>query len=145
MDSIHIDTGVKRIMINDDPNNVIEFNPADVAFAERFYGLLKDFEAKQAEYQRRAQEANEKNDLDENGIPVNLVENMTLMREACEFMRGKIDYLFGTGTSQKVFGDTLVLDQFAQFFQGMTPFIKSARQDKVDRYQKQPHGKRVMK
>jgi hypothetical protein len=49
MESLHINTGGIRLCINDDPNRVIEFNPQDLSFAERFYSLLSDFEGKEKE------------------------------------------------------------------------------------------------
>jgi hypothetical protein len=144
MDSIRIDTGVKRIAINDDPNRVIEFNPEDVSFAERFYGLIKDFETKQVEYDRRSKAIDENKDVDANGIPANTQDGLALLREVCEFMRAEIDALFGAGASQAAFGDALTLDMFEQFFTGITPFIKSARDEKVRRYLNDQNSGRVM-
>jgi hypothetical protein len=144
MDSIRIETGVKKIQINDGPE-YIEFNPADVSFAERFYQLIRDFEAKQVEYQKRAEAIDANKELDANGIPVNLPDGLAMIRDVCEFMREKIDGLFGKDTSRKAFGDALSLSMFEQFFTGITPFIKTARANKVAKYQKQPHSKRVMK
>lgn len=143
MDSIRIETGVKRILINDGPE-FLEFNPADLAFAERFYSLIGEFENKMAEYQKRSEVIDANKEVDAHDIPVNLGDRLTLMRDACEFIRERIDHLFGADTSQKVFGDALGLDMFTQFFQGITPFIQSARADKVVKYQKVPHKKRVM-
>ena len=145
MESLRIDTGVKRVMINDDPNRVIVFNPSDVAFAERFYRLIGEFQDKQAEYQRRAEELEQNAVVNENGIPSNLAESLALLREACEFLRAKIDDLFGAGTSDKVFGDALSLDAFEQFFEGITPFVQTARSDKMTRYVSKKVSGRVMK
>jgi hypothetical protein len=144
MDSIRIDTGLKRIAINDDPLRVIEFNPEDTAFAERFYQLLGKFEAKLKDYQARA-ETLDTQDVDEHGIPKNMSEHLALQREACEFMRGQIDALFGPETSAKAFGDTLNLFAFAQFFEGITPFIQATRTDKMAKYLTGQMSGRVMK
>jgi hypothetical protein len=145
MDSITISTGVKRVCINDDPDNFIEFNPNDVSFAEKFYSLISEFEAKLVEYQARSDEIDSNKELDANGIPVNFEARIALMRDVCEFVREKIDGLFGKGTSQKVFGNALTLDMFTQFFEGITPFIQQARAEKVAKYQKRPQRKQVMK
>jgi hypothetical protein len=145
MDSIRIETGVKRIAINDDPTRVIEFNPSDVLFAERFYALMQEFEAKQVEYERRSQELDaRKDEKDDHGLPANLGDGLAFLREVCEFMRAKIDGLFGAGTSQKAFGDALELEVFEQFFSGITPFIQRARDEKVRRYLNQQNAGRVM-
>jgi hypothetical protein len=143
MDSIRIDTGVKKILINDGPE-YIEFNPSDVSFAERFENLISEFETKLIEYQARSDEIEANQELDDHGIPVNLDARLKLMRDVCEFIRERIDHIFGAGTSQKVFGSALSLDMFTQFFEGITPFIKRDRLAKVAKYQKQPR-KQVMK
>ena len=142
MESIRINSGV-RIAINNDPDRVIEFNPSDVAFAERFYQLLRDFEVKQVEYQERGAKLNLGAELDEYGLPKKLDEALSLLREVCEFMRERIDHLFGAGTSEKAFGDSLDLDLFDQFFEGIMPFIKTERTEKIKKYTRK-HGK-VMK
>lgn len=145
MDSLRIDAGKKRIAINDDPGRVIEFDPTDVLFAERFYGLIQEFETKQVEYERRAAELDADQSLDQNGLPVNLSGRLAFMREVCEFMRSKIDGLFGPGTSQKVFGEALSLEMIEQFFTGITPFIQRARSDRVAKYTSAGKGKKVMR
>ena len=133
MDSIRIDTGEKRIAINDDPERVIVFNPGDIGFAERFYQLLQDFEAKQVEYQARAEDLDNQA-LDERGIPSRIGESLALLREVCEFLKERIDHLFGAGTSAKVFGEAMTLDMFEQFFTGIVPFVQTARSGKVTKY-----------
>jgi hypothetical protein len=144
MKSIQIDTGIKRVMINDDPTRVIEFNPEDVTFAEKFYSLIHAFEAKQVEYDRRSKMIDDNTAVDASGLPANVSDGLALLREVCEFMRGEIDGLFGAGTSQKAFGDARTLDMFVQFFEGITPFIKSARDEKVRRYLNDQNAGKVM-
>jgi hypothetical protein len=145
MDSLRIDTGIKRVMINDDPSRVIEFSPEDVAFAEKFYSLIHAFEAKQVEYDRRSKAIDENKAIDASGLPSNVSDGLALLREVCEFMRAEIDALFGAGASQAAFGDARTLDMFVQFFDGITPFIKSARDEKVRRYLNDQNSGRVMK
>jgi hypothetical protein len=144
MDSIRIDTGIKKIQINDGPE-FIEFNPSDISFAERFYQLMKDFEVKQVEYQARLDKIDANKELlDANGVPANLPEGLALLREEGEFIRERIDQLFGEDTSHKVFGNALSLEMFESFFTQITPFIQTARAAKIIKYQKVPHKKRVM-
>ncbi len=134
MDSISIDTGEKRIAINGDPDRVIVFNPRDVVFAEKFYKLISDFETHLTEYQTRAATIDSDTNNDTNGIPTNTPARIELLKETCAYVRGQIDYLFGEGTSQKAFGDVLALDMFSQFFEGMTPYIRAARAEKIAQY-----------
>jgi hypothetical protein len=135
-DSIRIDTGVKRVAINDDPNRIIEFNPKDVVFAERFYGLIGEFKSAEKDFVSRAEALDAVKEIDELGLPVNAGERIKLLREVCEWAREKIDQVFGEGTSQKAFGDAIGLDLFSQFFEGITPFIEGARGDQVQKYSK---------
>lgn len=149
MDSIKVTSGLKRIAINDDPNNVIEFNPDDVLFAERFYTICEDFDKKQVEFNKKSKELDErKEELTENGLPVVTKEGIQFLREVCTFMREKIDYVFGEGTSQQVFGDTLSLEMIGQFLEGITPFIQNERTEKIKKYTNpstKSGTKRVMK
>ena len=51
MDNLNIDLGIKRLMINDDSEKVLEFNPSDIVFAERFYKLIQVVQEKEIEFQ----------------------------------------------------------------------------------------------
>ena len=139
MDKIRVDAGVKKILINDGPE-FIEFNPGDIGFAERFYGLVKDFDSRRVKYLERSTEIEANKELDDSGLPANVPEGLQLVREVCERMREQIDVVFGGGTSQKVFGDALSPDMFEQFFAGITPFIETARNKKIAKYIK-PNAK----
>ena len=124
MQSLKIDLGTVKLAVNDDPEKVIEFNPTDVGMAERFYDLLTEFDTKSQEYQKKAFEID----------PEDIESGLSLMREMCEYMRGKIDYVFGDGTSEKAFGNAMTLNMFEQFFAGITPYIQKARSEKVKQY-----------
>lgn len=134
MESIQIDTGVKRIMVNDDPNRVIEFNPSDLVFVEKFYQLIAQFEEKLTEYQRRAEENEKVKDLDASGLPVNMTERLALLHESCDYICDRIDHVFGEGTSQKAFDGARTLDMFGQFLDGISPYISKTRSQKVSQY-----------
>lgn len=134
MQSLKIDNGSIRLAINDDPDRVIEFNPYDVNFAERFYQLLTDFETKEKEYDQKLQIIDENKEVDAFGIPKNVGEGLDLIKEICEYLRGRIDYVFGKGTSQKAFGSANTLNMFEQFLDGITPYIQNARTGKVEKY-----------
>jgi hypothetical protein len=134
MDSIRIDSGVKQIAINDDESRVIEFNPKDIVFVERFYGLISEFEQKEVEFLEKARAIDDKKEIDAYGIPVNTGESLKLLLEMCNYLRSQIDKVFGNGTSQIVFGETQTLNMFEQFFTGITPFIQEEREDRVKQY-----------
>ena len=135
MQSLKIDLGTIQLAVNDDPERIIEFNPQDIGFAERFYTLLSEFDAKSREFYERAEKI-EKNDV-ENGLG--------LMREMCEYMREKIDQVFGEGSSQKAFGNAMTLNMFEQFFAGVTPYIQKARTEKVKQYTNRAQKRAALK
>jgi hypothetical protein len=123
MENIRIDTGVKRVTINDGPE-YLEFNPSDIIFAEKFYRLINEFENKKVEYLARAEEIDKNTEKDSNGIAKNIEE--------------RIDSLFGEGSSKKLFGEALSLNMFEQFFTGITPFIQTVRANKIGKYIPEP-------
>jgi hypothetical protein len=91
-------------------------------------------ETKQAEYDTRIEELEKDEHYDTHGIPTNMKERLALMLEICLFMREQVDMVFGEGTSQKIFGDANTLVMFTQFFDGIAPYIKKNREDKMAKY-----------
>lgn len=138
MDSIKITTGEKHIVIERDGVSVgeIRFNPTDVLFAERFYHAMNETQSKVTQYGSKIEAL----PRDDKGLPVDMGEGLKLLHETCDEIKVMIDSVFGPGTSQLVFGDTLNLDMFPQFFDGFAPFFKSARAEKIQPYLVKPNG-----
>jgi hypothetical protein len=63
------------------------------------------------------------------------------MKEICTTMRKNIDQLFGEDTSQMMFGDSLSWIAISDFFQGIVPFIKKTRTEKISKYTSLPKKK----
>jgi len=142
MENIVIDTGVKRIMVNDDPARVIEFNPSDLIFVEKFYQLISEFETKLTEYQTHAEENEKVSTLGTDGLPVNMAARLALLHDACDYICERIDYVFGESTSQKAFAGARTLDMFEQFLNGISPFISKTRREKIAKYTNPESAKR---
>lgn len=138
MQSLQINTGEIRLAINDDPERVIVLRPNDAIFAEKFYKMLGSFQTKFTEYQGRAVAVESKTETDENDIPLNTGERIELLKEICQYAHGQIDELIGVGTSQIVFGDSLNIDAIVQFFDGIRPYVQTARAEKVAKYSNKP-------
>lgn len=132
--SIQIKTSTVRLLVNDDPSRVIEFNPEDIAFIDAFYGLIQEFDAKMNEFKQRELVIRKNKAVDKFGIPLSTKEEIKLTKDLCAYLREKIDALFGDGTSDAAFGRSNTPDMFVQFFNGITPFIKTAREKKVAKY-----------
>lgn len=146
---IKINTGIIEIPIERDGENVgsIRFNPSDVGFADRFYRIIADFEQKEKEYRLKADNIDANKETDSYGIPKSAGEGLALLKEFCDYMKTQIDYVFGEGTSQIVFGDAMVITMFEDFINGVIPFIQNARTDKIEKYTKtrKQSSKKVMK
>ena len=133
MDNLRID-GTVKLAINGDPARVISFAPDDVLFAERFYSLMVDLREKEQEYKARAAELDANQDADAYGIPTATPARIALMREACDFMRTRIDGIFGAGTSEAAFGEYRSIDMIEQFLKGITPYVAKARNQATAKY-----------
>lgn len=136
MESLKIDAGVVTLLINDDPDRKISFNPEDVIFVEKFYNLMKTFAEKEGEYTSKAKQLDIDAAKDKHGLPANTPEMLQFMKDVCNFLREQIDSVFGEGTSQTVFGDYQKLNMFEQFFRGITPYVQAKREEKVKKYVK---------
>lgn len=146
MNSLQINTGKIRIPIirDDEECGVLEFDPSDIIFGEKFYRLIANFQGREQAYRERAKSIDLSAEADENGVPKNLPAGLELMREVCDYMRSEIDDLFGQGTSQMVFGSARNLEVFQQFFAGITPIVKQARENKLKKYLNDKNTGRVM-
>lgn len=131
---LKIDAGNIRLAINDDPDRIIEFDPNDVLFVEKFYRLIKEFDDKRRGYLTRAEKLEANDEKDETGLLKNAGDRLDLLKEVCKFMREQIDEVFGEGTSQAAFGDAYNIEMIQQFFEGITPYIEKARAEKIKKY-----------
>lgn len=134
MESVRYNDGKIRLMVNDDPERVIAFDPSDVIFLDKLYGLMGDIEKKKVEFAEAEKELNKETAVDGYGIPVNMRQKLKLLLDICVYFREQIDLIFGEGTSQTVFGDSYKLDMFEQFFAEITPYIQKSREEKIAKY-----------
>jgi hypothetical protein len=133
MDVLRIDTGVKKIQINDGPD-FIEFNPTEVNWGRRYEKMREEVKMRMDDMSARITV------IEQSENPA--IEEISELRdEVCLFIREKIDILFGSGTSQKVFGDSMSEYAIASFLEGITPFIQAGRETLVTKYMPKEHKK----
>lgn len=132
--SIQIQSAEVRVLVNDDPNRVITFNPEDISFIDAFYDLIGEFDKKIEAFKQRELLFRKNKTVDKYGIPASTKEEIQLTKDLCCYLREKIDALFGAGTADAAFGNANIPDMFVQFFDGITPFIRTAREKKVQKY-----------
>lgn len=125
---------VVRLTINDDPEREVIFNPYDVGFVDRFFSMLDDVENKQAEYEQKLEDIRKDKSPSSYGIPRALKEEVKLSAEICRYMREQVDFVFGEGTSQTVFGDVNTVEMFGEFFAGIAPRVSAARSKATKKY-----------
>ena len=147
MQSIRFDDGYKEFMINDDPNRVIRFNPADYGILERFNiahkEITKEMEALQADF-----------DIKTDGTPDvpedELNEAAEMLAKVRKLICDKVDYIFGSPVSEAAFGTQSPLSSvkglplFERFIRAAQPFIEKevkaeqkASQKRVNKYTSQ--------
>lgn len=127
MDSLRIDNGLKKIDVND-AGEYIEFSVASNDFFKAFSDLLQWFDAQENRQDIKDMEKQQEDVVSENGEGINYeaLNNVLdirekISKEACV----KIDAIFGTEASRKVFGG-IIPDIFmiADFFEQITPLIE---------------------
>ena len=125
MDSLKICTGRVRLQIVDEAGNqrgIFSFNPSDIESAKRVIEIQKDFEMKNAEFQKRINAAE------------TMEEKITILDELVTYFEKVIDDCFGEGSSQVLFGDDKSVDMFYDFFDGITPYYEKASKERMAKY-----------
>lgn len=123
----------------------IGFDPSDVLFMERIYGFMDNIEAAESEYEAKAAALDKNTSTDKYGVPTNAREQLKLMRELCEFLRGQIDSVFGEGTSQMVFEDALSLDMIYDFLGELVPHVESVQAERIKKYTNRAQQRAALK
>jgi hypothetical protein len=105
-----------KIMIEDDPNRFIEFDPADPTFKKKFLEMNRKFIQKKFDMQTRLKKKPKSSEADQ-----------AASHEMAAFMREQIDTLFGPGASNKIFGNIYSLAMINEFIGKLVPFIREGR------------------
>ena len=95
MESLRLKTKRVEVMIDDDPERVITFNPEDVHLRGRIYDLGKVVKRKEIEMKQRIAEIEKFDGEDELGLPLKDVAAKDLMIELADFFLTEIDTAFG--------------------------------------------------
>lgn len=124
--SIRVDSGTKRIEVNDD-GDVILLHLGDDGFIRDFYKLVETF-------QQRAESVK----VDESDI-LGSMDRVTSLSAAT---KEDVERLFGEGTCKKVFGDiTPSIDIFLDFVYQLLPFFEEYSKNRVSKMKKYSAGR----
>jgi len=137
MDSLQIKSSKKRIQITDengDEKGVLEFNPSEVSFIEKYQDLLINFTEKSGEIDELRQstelaESNSEEIREQSKIIFDAVG------ELYDFFEKEIDTLFGDGVSSMLFSKERDINEYTQFLEGIAPFIQGERAKKTAKYE----------
>ena len=147
MQSLRFDDGFREFMINDDPNRVIRFNPADYGILERFNTARKQILSEMEKIQGDI-------DINPDGTPNvaedELKEAAQMLGQVRKLICDQVDYIFGSPVSESAFGTQSPLSSvkglplFEKFIKAVQPFIEKevkaeqlASQKRVNKYTKQ--------
>ena len=136
MAGIRVNTGVKRIEVNDD-GDYITLSLSDNDFLNRFFALYENSQKMANEFSSSEAQIREKYQGDAETIYSCLREVLSIYTEAGKNMMSEVDNLFGAGTCQKVFGDiTPSFELYYDFFEQLTPYLQEFAKEKTQRMSK---------
>lgn len=126
MDKLRVDSGVKKIEVNDD-GECIEFSLTSSDFFRAFLDISQWFDEQKNRQDIKEMEQQEDAVLEDKGSinygTVNTILDIRekISKEACE----KIDNIFGPESSRKIFGGIIPdLFMIADFFEQIAPLIE---------------------
>lgn len=132
-DSIRVDTGAKRIEVND-AGEYITLNFADQSLPIRFFELADEFQAKEPEYRAKA-EAIDANETLTDYERMRAAAQLNL--EFHTYFKEQIDRLFGPETCRKVFGDIIPgAELYGDFLAQITPYFEKYGKERAKKLQK---------
>lgn len=129
MDSIRVDSGIKKIEVNDD-GECISIPISDTAFYERFANILKYFDEKQKDIEQKVHEISEKYSDNENTEKA--FDEVKMYSDLCRNVCSELDKLFGEGCCRKVFVGNEVpgIELIGDFFEQITPILQRFVQER---------------
>lgn len=135
MAGIRVNTGIKRIEVNDH-GDFITLCLNDKDFIDRFFSMYENIRKMADESAGKEAAIREKygNTSDSDEF---LKEAFSLYAEVGQKMKSEVDALFGVGTCKKVFGDiTPTFDLYLDFFEQLTPYLQEFAREKAQRMNK---------
>lgn len=133
MGGIRVNTGAKRIEVNDNGDYIV-LNLGDASFADRFFEMADRVQEKTSAAVPRAQKIE---DDTEAGSEERIRAASRLFRELYESVMEEIDGFFGNGTCKKVFGDIVPgIELYDDFFTQLMPYFEQAGKERAQRMKK---------
>lgn len=125
MESLQIRAGVISLQILDDAGEekgIFKFNPNDIKVAKGVFHLKEEFTTKSKEFDVRRKKCK------------TAEQKMEFLEEIVNYLESSIDAIFGSGSSELLFGESKSLDMFTDFFDGIIPYFTKASEDRMAKY-----------
>lgn len=137
MDKISVSTGLKRIQVNDN-GDFITFDARDQGFADRFGELLKSFNQKKDEYDKKVKEIKSMPSETKEQQAAIVLAALEFNSDLCAWMAEQVNAVFHDDVKAKVFGDiTPTGEAWAEFLYQLVPIVYKAKieqSEKVRQY-----------
>ncbi len=145
MSGIRVDNGAREIEVND-KGECIQVFLDDAAFMQRFADVLKYFENKHAELEKKdADQRGKYQCKDSDKVSADDIMDFTEMYASlCTDTCAKLDELFGEGCCRKVFGEGNIpgIKVIGSFFTQMSGEMERLRTEWDAKLQKEYNGNR---
>lgn len=134
MDSLRVDSGIKKIEVNDD-GEYINIPVHDVSFFERFGEIAKSFEQKEVEYSKRADDLAEKHKGKEKADADAIADTVAMYADFSRDMCAELDKLFGEGCCRKVFVgiENPSVELIGDFLDQITPLLNQYGRERSEK------------
>lgn len=133
MAGIRVNTGAKKIEVNDNGDYII-LNFADSSFVDRFFSMYDRIKQRADEAVPKAEEIDKQHQA---GSEEHTRAAAALYRTLHEEIMGEVDGFFGAGTCKKVFGDIVPgIELYDDFFQQLMPYFEEYGKERAQRMSK---------
>lgn len=138
MEPIKISTGKIKIplLIDDERTVVLEIDPDDLLFYERFYHYYQEVQEKSVYFTERMKSIQAGLPDEDDISNEDFEQQRKLIEETCDFMKEKINGLFGEGTYESIFGTKKNIFAVSEFMTAILPAITTKRKEKIDKFMK---------
>ncbi len=133
MAGIRVNTGAKRIEVNDNGDYIV-LDFGDNSLPDRFFAMVDRVQERAKEAVPEAEKIEAEH---EKGSEVYVRAAAALTRKVHENIMAEVDGFFGPGTCKKVFGDIVPgIELYDDFFNQLTPYFEQAAKERAQRMSK---------
>lgn len=133
MGGIRVNTGAKRIEVNDNGDYIV-LDFSDNSLPDRFFAMIDHVQKHGDDCAKRLEEISAEQKEGSEGY---IRATSALLRKVHEEIMGEVDALFGPGTCRKVFGDIVPgIELYDDFFTQLMPYFEQAGKERAQRMKK---------